>query len=133
MGCLIAEICALIGGIIAVVTGKFTLTRNKVVRGAPARIVGVLLMVPLPVAIFFSIVVLGALLVRGGFDPTNPTNVPIGLRLIEPAIFVIFFTAALIIAAVHAEPPEPKRRRVREDEEDDEEEEARPRRRADRG
>jgi hypothetical protein len=38
----------LIFGIIALVRGQFTLTRTKVVSGVPARIIGFILLLPLP-------------------------------------------------------------------------------------
>jgi hypothetical protein len=118
--CLVAEICSLIFGIIAVVTGKFTLSRNRVVRGTPARVVGILLMMPLPAALVAGVVV-GALLVAQG-KVVERGNVPIGFGILEAAIFVLFFVSALVVAAVNGGPPQPKRQHFEEEEEYEEEE-----------
>ena len=69
---LIAEIASLVFGIITVATGKFTLSRNKVCYGAPARVVGVLLMLPLPVALLVSIAVVAMFVARGGVVGPGP-------------------------------------------------------------
>jgi hypothetical protein len=122
MGCLIAEIASLVFGIITLATGKFTLSRNKVVYGAPARVVGVLLILILPVALGIAFMI-GIMLAAQGrlVDPRNP---PTALFLVEPIVFVLFFGAAMIVALANARPPRPKRLRpdeevFEEDERDD--------------
>ena len=110
---LVAEIASLIFGIITVATGIFTLTRNKVCYGAPARAVGVLLMLPLPVAILVTIAVIAMLAARGGV--TGPRDVPGWIGLLELLIFLVFFVPALVIAGVNGRPPRPARRPEDED------------------
>jgi hypothetical protein len=51
------EIGMLIWGIIALSTGKFMLTRNKVVYGPMARVIGAVLILPLPVALVVGLAV----------------------------------------------------------------------------
>lgn len=62
---LILEIAMLIFGIIALVKGKFTLTKKKIVTGAAARIVGVILLMPLPLS-FGVGVIMGIMLAAQG-------------------------------------------------------------------
>ncbi len=45
-----AEIGMFIMGVIALVKGKLTLTKNKVVEGTAARLLAIVLMMPIPVA-----------------------------------------------------------------------------------
>jgi hypothetical protein len=117
MGCLIGEIAALIFGIISLVTGKFTLSRNKVVRGAPARVVGLLLVLILPVALGLAVVVAAMLMAQGRLpDPAHP---PVIIYAVEPVVFVIFFSAAIIVAAIYGGPPQPVYIRFEEEEDED--------------
>ena len=51
------EIGLLVAGLIAVVTGKFKLTKRRLVVGAPARIAGLVLMLPLPLALAMAFVI----------------------------------------------------------------------------
>src|SRR5215831_9803459 len=51
------KIALLIGGLIALITGKFRLSKSRIIEGAAARVAGLVLMVPLPLsyAIGFAI------------------------------------------------------------------------------
>jgi F0F1-type ATP synthase membrane subunit c/vacuolar-type H+-ATPase subunit K len=49
MLCLIAEIAMTIFGIITLVKGKFSLTKNRVVKGIPAYAIGIILTATFPV------------------------------------------------------------------------------------
>jgi hypothetical protein len=116
--CLIAEICSLIFGIITLAMGKFTLTRTKVVKGAPAYVIGILLILPLPIAFGFAFVVVAMLTAQGNqIDPAKP---PIGLVIGELGIFLVCFVTALIIAIVNARPEGAKRKPRREEFDEDE-------------
>ncbi len=55
--CLIAEIVMTIFGIVTLVKGKFTLSRNKIVTGPPAYAIGVLLTATLPLLLVVGLVV----------------------------------------------------------------------------
>jgi len=115
--CCIAEIASLVFGIITLATGKFRLTRNKVVYGAPARIVGGLLVAPLPVALAVGMLY-GIVIVAGkGGGQTDILHPPTAMVIAEVMIFLVFFSAAMIVAMVNAGPPKRKPRRpIYEDE-----------------
>ena len=62
---LFLEIPALIFGIIALATGEFKLTRKRVVTGDSARMVGVMLVLPLPLSLAAGLA-MGAMFRRAG-------------------------------------------------------------------
>jgi hypothetical protein len=66
------EIGMLAVGLYALVTGKFPVTRNRAVYGAGARFLGLLSLMPLPLA-FFAGVVVGTYQVVNGRSPTDPS------------------------------------------------------------
>jgi hypothetical protein len=123
---LILEIAMLIAGIVALVKGEFNLTRNKVVRGAVARVIGVLLLAPLPIAFAIVFAVAARHTVQGR-DP-NDTGLRLTYALIEIGVIALFGVTAIVVAAFNAEAPKRKKRK-RRDEEDEEEYEEPPRRR----
>jgi hypothetical protein len=53
---LVVEIVMLVGGVYALVTGKLTLTKNNRLVGWRAKIAGLILMSPLPLAFLFGTV-----------------------------------------------------------------------------
>ena len=117
MGCLIAEIASLIFGIITLATGKFRLSRNKVVYGTPARVVGLLLVLILPCALGLAIFVAAILVAQGQLpDPLKPPPI---LLAVEPITFIVIFTAAMIVAFVNAGRPVERRQYQDEDYEED--------------
>lgn len=61
---LLAEILMLVGGLYALVTGKVRLTKNMYLEGQRARIAGLFLAAPLPLA-FLAGTVLGTLMSMG--------------------------------------------------------------------
>ena len=139
MLCCIGEIASFVFGILALVRGQFTLTRNRVVQGGSARAIGVLLLFPLILgqggevvyaAIWFAQHGMNAN--QGGF---NIGNVPDELRTAALIINLVGagvpLLAALIIALATAKPLPRKRDLYREDEEDDYGDRDRPRRRPD--
>jgi hypothetical protein len=144
--CCIAEIAAFVFGIIAIVKGRFSLTRNRVVQGAPARVIGVLLMMPLILGQGGELVYGAAIGARRGFERARegkqfgPADVQdLQKDVIGPALVINIVGSALplllafAIAVAKAEVPErPSRRRRRprlDDDEDDEELDRRRRRR----
>jgi hypothetical protein len=114
--CLIAEIAMLIFGIIALATGKIKLSRNVVVRGPMARVIGLVLMAPIPLSLAVGLAIGTAFVIKG----KTVTEVPWGIRLIEPVIALICGVVALVMGRAFKSPPAPKRRRP--DEFDDGEE-----------
>jgi hypothetical protein len=113
MLCLIAEIISLVFGIIAVATGKLTMSKTKIVRGAPARVAGIFLILPLPLALVAGVVIAARFVAEGKvFDRAN---LPGWVLAVEPAIFGVCFAIAMIIAIANAGPLQPKPPRYEED------------------
>jgi hypothetical protein len=132
--CCVAEIGMLIFGIIALVTGKFSLTRSRVVQGTAARIVGAVLVLPLPLGLLVGVVMGVGLGINAakqgkqGLDQAELAKLQPKITIIEGSLIAVCFFTALGIALATAKPPKKKRRRRDEDEEYDDED--RPRRRA---
>jgi hypothetical protein len=135
--CCIAEIAMLVFGIIALVKGKFSLTGSRVVRAVPARIIGVILLLPLVIGQGVSLAVITiqvSKLAAQGKQMSYEEGWQEGMRLSGPLTLVngiitgVCLFAALGIAIGTAKPPKSKRRRIREEEYDDYED-TRPRRR----
>jgi hypothetical protein len=106
------EIGLAIFGILALVKGKMTLSKNKVVVGAPARLLGLLALMPLPVA--FGVGLLYAL----SEGPVNAGRVAddnkLALAAVEGGIVVLFAVLVFGIgAAVGITPQEAERRERR--------------------
>jgi hypothetical protein len=101
MLCLIAQIATFIFGLVVTITGKMSWSRTRITRGAPARVAGVLLMMPLPVSFLIGILV-GLALVAQGRMVVGPDDVPRWLLFMEPAIYGIFVIAALWVAGANA-------------------------------
>src|SRR5262245_47678776 len=60
-----AEIALLVMGLYALFAGKLTLTKQKVVRGTPARLLGILCLLPIPLSLLVGIVLGVGLAVQG--------------------------------------------------------------------
>jgi hypothetical protein len=124
---LIAEIALLIWGLVVLVRGRFTSGRNEV-EGAVARIIGVILMLPLPCALMLGLTI-GASMAASG------KRVDLGkmllFSLIDIGLIIMSLIAAYGIAMVASQPSTRKRRRRRRhvEDEDDEVSDRRPRRR----
>src|SRR5262249_30636375 len=93
------EIALLIMGIIALITGKLTLNRTCVVRGTNARVLGVIALLPLPVA--FTIL-LGLAGVYGG-RRDELQDLSWMLPLIEAGITIGILVIICIAAALLSE------------------------------
>jgi hypothetical protein len=105
MCCLIVEIIMFVLGVIGVTQGRVALTRNRVASGTPARVAGVLLLVPLPVYILANVI--GGVAILGQAnqqqDPALATATLVA-SVVAIAATVICFIAAIIICAVTAQP-----------------------------
>src|SRR5687767_5249675 len=76
-----------IAGIVTLCTGKFQLGKNRTVVGAPARIVGLLLMMPLTLGFLIGFLIGFRAGIRGEEPPDVATFAPIELGLL--AFFLI--------------------------------------------
>jgi len=120
--CCIAEVAMLIFGIIALVKGKFSLTGSRVVRKVPARIIGVILLLPLIIGqgVAFTIgFVKGVEVAAQGkqFTWEDAMHLQGLLLLVNGIVTGVSLVAALGIAIGTAKPPRSKRRsRIRDDE-----------------
>lgn len=112
---LILEIGMLVMGILALVRGKIGLTPNRYVYGLPARIIGVILMLPLPLA-FGGGLILGIILAAQG-KPVDPKNLESTAAIMAISILVAVGLAVVIIGALTAKPLPPKVQRPPADEE----------------
>jgi hypothetical protein len=101
---LILEIAMLIMGIVALIRGRFQLTRNRVCEGAGARLAGLIMILPLPLAFTVGFYI-GANAVASGknFDAREwgPK-----LAMIEAGLIVGCFLLAALIALATGQEPE---------------------------
>lgn len=125
------EIGLLIFGLVALVRGKFTLSKSKVVEGAAARLLGLLALTPLPLALAVVFLYVAA------SAPGNPEKFAednkLTIALIEAG--VVIGIAVLVFgigAALGKDPAEARRRKKkrRDEDDDDEEDYDQPRRRS---
>ena len=96
------EIVMLIFGIITLIRGKFTLTRGKEVRGVPARVIGLVLMLPFPLSLALDLLA-GIVLAILGKPPTEQEATTIGV-VIEVCIVALCFITAIVMANVYSQP-----------------------------
>ena len=104
MGYFILEVALFIPGLLAVLIGHVPLTRRRVVRGSAARLVGALLMIPLPLYLIAckgsNVPPLGAY--RPSLDPLMPeTEGFVRLAAVLAAIGCVL--AATVLAIVTSE------------------------------
>src|SRR5215217_4150589 len=109
------EIALIILGLMALIRGKFQLSKSKVVVGLPARLLGVLALTPLPVAVL----VLGVYTVTQ-VDPNDPRAVErwgeenkLTLMLIEAGVVIGITILLLVLAAYLGVPAAEANRRLR--------------------
>jgi hypothetical protein len=98
----------LIFGIISLVTGKFTLTRNKVVYGTPARMVGLILVMPLPILVIVGVMLGFGLLAQGKqLTEAEMKQLTTTGMIIGAVVILACFVAAIAVAAAYGEPARP--------------------------
>jgi hypothetical protein len=121
---LIIEIALLVMGIMALARGEIKLSQRKVVTGAPARLIGLLAMAPLPIAFaigFIHGVMHGA--------QAGPNNDPVKFAkdnmlfyaMIEAGILLVVGVLLVTIALACAKDPRDLKRARREEQYDDDE------------
>jgi len=94
------DIIMLIFGIIALVRGRFLLTRAKEVRGLPARIIGIVLMIPLPLSFVVGLA-LGAVMASQG---KSVDDLRMAGSILGVTITGLCLIGVIVIAAVTARP-----------------------------
>lgn len=123
------EIGLAIFGILALVRGKMTISKTKVVVGAPARLLGLFALTPLPLAFMAGVIYAVR---EGGGNPQGfvaNDNARLTLALIEGGIVVGVAIVVFAIGAMIAVPPQEAERRERTEYDEDEDAERRVRRR----
>ena len=86
-----AEIGLLIYGIYSLATGKYSLSKGKVLTGGKARLLGVLCMLPLPLA-FITGVLLGLF-----FALVLGTAVPVWLSTVTEVLILVVVGVAVTV------------------------------------
>jgi hypothetical protein len=125
------EIAMLIGGLVALVTGKLKLSQRMVTEGVAARLAGAVFLLPLPMAFTIGMVI-GFMQATQGKPMDGSFNWT--LVLMEAGIVVGCLVVGLVIAFVGGKAPKDASRRKgrlkRRDEEFDDEEGREPERKS---
>jgi hypothetical protein len=104
VGYLILEIALFVPGLVAFVFGRVPLTRRRIVRASAARLVGLVLMIPLPLYIFAcrqsNVSPLGADPLS--LDPLKPETEGFA-RLAGVLAAIMCFLAATVLAVITSE------------------------------
>ncbi len=103
------EIGMLIFGIIALVTGKIKFSPKRIATGAAARIAGVMLILPMPLALAAGAFI--GLLQASQGKPLNLDQLKFKVAIVEIGIVVACPLLAIIIGAIAARPPEARDRK----------------------
>lgn len=102
------EIAMLVMGIMALVTGKTRISGNKTLVGVPARIAGLILCLPIPLALGSGII-LAIILVAGQQGPVDQHALQRQLQsyglFLEWGIILGCFLAAVIIGSTWGKTP----------------------------
>jgi hypothetical protein len=88
-----AEIGMLVAGLYSLFTGKFQLSKERIVRGGRARLAGLILLIPLPLAL-----ALGAMAANRSSFANQLFNMVPNPIIIEIGIIIIALVVALAIA-----------------------------------
>jgi hypothetical protein len=134
---LVLEIGLAIYGIVALIKGRFSVSKTKAVSGLPARLLGLVCLTPLPLAVVAIMVYTAA-----STDVTNPQQVEqwvqnnkMSITLVEAGVVIGVTILIFVVAALLAKPIEEVERAARRPvrEYDDEDVDERPRSRRARG
>lgn len=105
------EIAMVVVGLLALVRGRMTISKTKVVEGLPARLLGLLALTPLPVVLVVGIVFVVA------SNPADPEKFAadnkLTLTLIEAGIVIVIAILVFGIGAAIGKNPEEARRKSR--------------------
>jgi hypothetical protein len=128
--CCVLEVLSVVFGIMTLVRGRFSLNKNKEVRGPWAYVIGVVLLATIPVAVVAAVILnFDALFQPGGPQPFQLGKLDWRTMLPDAIGVVGCWGTALLIAAIKGEPKIDERRRLGDDEYDDYDDD-RPRRRS---
>jgi uncharacterized membrane protein YedE/YeeE len=92
---LIAEILMLVGGLYALIAGKVRLTKNMVLKGWRARVAGLFLIAPLPLALLAGLLI-GLLMGMGAL----PASAESAAGIVELLLVLGALVGAVIFAVV---------------------------------
>src|SRR6478609_7618436 len=107
--CCVMEILSIVYGIMTLVRGRFALGKNKEVRGAPAYVIGVVLLCTLPLAILVALILNFDAIAKG--DQNALMNRGNWRTMLPDVIGVVgCWGTALIIAFATAKPKVDERR-----------------------
>lgn len=112
----IVEIACLVFGIMTLVKGVVPVSSTKEVRGAPAYVIGLLLLAVFPLALCTGIVIGIQQAQQGG---PAPAGFDLSLIWIDLAAVGVGVIPSIIIALVAAKPKLKKKKKVRDDDEQD--------------
>lgn len=107
MGCCIAEIAMFVFGITTLAKGSFILSRKRVVRGAPAYIIGIILISVIPAALGIGFIAGFVIALRTGQQPTREQLAP--LQFIDTLVVLTALIAVLAIGFATGKEPAKKR------------------------
>jgi hypothetical protein len=108
--CCVVEILSIVLGIMTLVRGRFSLGKDKEVRGAPAYLIGVVLLAIIPVGVVAFIILNFDDLMKGG----GPQGFQMNAKAVLPDVIgvVLCWGTVLIIFFAKAKPKVDERRRV---------------------
>lgn len=105
-----AEIAMLIMGLIALVKGKMTLSKKRVLLGTPARVMGVVAMLPIPISLCLAFL---AAIVLAATDSTMTEDSFRGYAIaIELGVLILTLVAVYGVGGQYAVDPEEEQRKV---------------------
>jgi hypothetical protein len=102
------EIALLCAGLYALVTGRFTVTRNRVVHGAPARLLGLLALLPFPLCFAYG-VQRAADMAAHGQDPAQLSS-DWNMIALEAGVVIVCAFVVFGLGALMAETPQSRSR-----------------------
>ncbi|GIW98022.1 MAG: hypothetical protein KatS3mg111_1355 [Pirellulaceae bacterium] len=104
--CCLVEIAMTVWGIVTLVQGRFFLTRDKIVRGTWAYVIGGLLTATLPVVLGLGFFVGLVLTVIRGREPTVEELLP--LSILDVVVVTVILSAVVVIAVMKGKPVGPE-------------------------
>ena len=105
--CCAVEIGMFVMGIITLVKGRVTLSRNRVVEGMPAYIIGGILVSVVPVSFGIGVIVGIVIAARTGAPPTPQQLAP--FSLLELVVILVALVASMAIGSYAGKKPSRKK------------------------
>jgi hypothetical protein len=101
------QIATLLFGILALVNGEFSVTRNRVVSGTAARIIGGILLLPYPMSFGLVMLFWLILVTQGQGDDIDAEHMMAGVNTLSALALVLCLVSAIGIAIFTAKPKTP--------------------------